>query len=309
MARSFLVPINLNQLELQNPKLQQLAADPGSPVEGQFWENTAGASGSVTGAVKVRMNAGNRQLLIAGAGQIVDADISATAAIANGKLATNPLARANHTGTQLSATISDLATTVQAYRLDQFAAPTSAVSMGSQQITNVADPTTAQSAATKNYVDGLIQGVAWKNPVRVASTGNISVSGWTTATAIDGVTLANGDRVLLKNQTAPAENGIYYVVLGALGRATDADTASEVLQATVMVEEGTTNADTIWTNTTNAPITLGTTGLTFVQIGAPATTYTASTGVTKVGVDFQIENSGVLTVAHGGTGGATVGAG
>lgn len=70
-------------------------------------------------------------------GLIADANIDAGAAIALGKLATDPLARANHTGTQLASTISDLATIVKAYRLDEFAAPTAAVSLGSQNATNV----------------------------------------------------------------------------------------------------------------------------------------------------------------------------
>ena len=86
-------------------------------------------------------------------GTIVDADISSSAAIANSKLATNPLARANHTGTQLASTISDFDTQVRTSRLDQMAAPTASVSMNTQKITNVVDPASNQDAATKNYVD------------------------------------------------------------------------------------------------------------------------------------------------------------
>lgn len=85
-------------------------------------------------------------------GSIVDADINAAAAIAIAKLATNPLARANHTGTQLAATVSDFDTQVRTSRLDQMAAPTAAVALGAQKITGLADPASAQDAATRAWV-------------------------------------------------------------------------------------------------------------------------------------------------------------
>ena len=86
-------------------------------------------------------------------GTIVDADINASAAIAMTKLATNPIPRANHTGTQLASTISDFDTQVRTNRLDQMAAPTAAVALNAQKITGLADPTLAQDSATKAYVD------------------------------------------------------------------------------------------------------------------------------------------------------------
>jgi hypothetical protein len=84
---------------------------------------------------------------------IVNADINASAAIALSKLATDPLARANHTGTQTASTISDFDTQVRTSRLDQMAAPTASVSLNSQKITNLATPTSNTDAATKAYVD------------------------------------------------------------------------------------------------------------------------------------------------------------
>jgi hypothetical protein len=86
-------------------------------------------------------------------GTIVNADINASAAIALSKLATDPLARANHTGTQLASTISNFDTQVRTSRLDQMAAPTTSVSLNTNKLTSVVDPTGAQDAATKNYVD------------------------------------------------------------------------------------------------------------------------------------------------------------
>jgi hypothetical protein len=87
---------------------------------------------------------------------IVNADINTAAAISLSKLATDPLARANHTGTQLAATVSDFDTQVRTSRLDQMAAPTAAVPLNAQKITGLADPTLAQDAATKAYTDAQI---------------------------------------------------------------------------------------------------------------------------------------------------------
>jgi len=85
-------------------------------------------------------------------GTIVNTDIAATAAIALSKLATDPLARANHTGTQTASTISDFDTQVRTNRLDQMTAPTGSVSMNSQKITSLADPTNSGDAVTLNYI-------------------------------------------------------------------------------------------------------------------------------------------------------------
>jgi len=84
---------------------------------------------------------------------IVNADINTAAAISLSKLATDPLARANHTGTQLAATVSNFDTQVRTSRLDQMAAPTAAVALNAQKITGLADPTLAQDASTKAYTD------------------------------------------------------------------------------------------------------------------------------------------------------------
>ena len=85
-------------------------------------------------------------------GTIVNSDINASAGIALSKLATDPLARANHTGTQAASTISDFDTQVRTSRLDQMAAPTASVALNAQKITGLADPTNAQDAVTLNYI-------------------------------------------------------------------------------------------------------------------------------------------------------------
>jgi hypothetical protein len=122
--------------------------------------------------------------------------------------------------------------------------------------------------AVKSYVDGKVAGLSWKQAVRAATTANGTLaSAYENGDTIDGVTLATGDRILIKNQTTASENGIYTVnASGAPTRATDADSGAELVNATVYVSEGTTNADTQWTCTTNATITVGTTSLTFAQL-------------------------------------------
>jgi hypothetical protein len=175
-------------------------------------------------------------------------------------------------------------TRVRANRLDQMAVPTASVSFNSQKITNLLDPTAAQDAATKAYVDSVAQGLDVKNSVRAASTGNLTLSGTQT---VDGVALIAADRVLVKDQSTASQNGIYAVAAGAWSRTTDADTYNELISAFVFVEEGTVNADTGWVCTINAGGTLGTTPITFAQFSG-AGQYLAGNGLTLNGNTFDV---------------------
>lgn len=130
-----------------------------------------------------------------------------------------------------------------------------------------ADPMAAMEAATKQFVENLVQGLSPKASVRVATTGNITLSG---AQTIDGVSAIAGNRILVKSQSAPAENGIYVVAGGAWARSTDANAWGELIAAFVFVEEGTVNADTAWVSTVNSGGVIGTTAVTFVQFGSIA---------------------------------------
>lgn len=129
-----------------------------------------------------------------------------------------------------------------------------------------ADPTSANHAATKAYVDALAGGGADpKDSCRAATTANVNLATGGLLT-IDGVALDEDDRVLVMNQTAPEENGIYVVQTGAWTRAVDADTSPKVTAGMYcFVNEGTVNGDKGYVLTTNDPITLGTDALTFVQ--------------------------------------------
>lgn len=155
---------------------------------------------------------------------------------------------------------------------------TGAIDMGSHLITSLLDPVSAQDAATKNYVDSLLLGLKWKNSVRVATTANGTLAtAYENGDTVDGIVLATGNRILLKNQTSAIENGIYVVnASGAPTRATDFDTWSEIISAAVLVEEGNANADTNWSCTVNSGGTVGSNDITFAQFSGSSNPYTAT---------------------------------
>lgn len=333
MAQKFLTSIDLTKNELQNAVIQNLASAPSSPVDGQIYYNTTddalyvwdvtggvwvtwlrttqkgAASGvaSLDGATLVVQDPANAVTTPA-ANKIPKADGSNK--IDNGWLKTGTgngldadkldgqegafyLDRANHTSTQLAATISNFDTQVRTNRLDQMAVPTADVSFNSKKITNLLDPTNVQDAATKNYVDNVASGVDVKGSVRAATTANITRSAPQT---IDGVAVIAGERVLVKNQTAPAENGIFVVAAGAWARATDMDTWAEVPGSFTFVEEGTVHADTAWVATADAGGTLNTTAIPWSQFAGPGSVTASNQGTgigvydTKVGNDLQFRN-------------------
>ena len=162
-------------------------------------------------------------------------------------------------------------------------------------------PSASTDIANKDYVDTVAQGLDPKASCVAATTANITLSGTQT---IDGVVLIAADRCLVKDQTAPAENGIYVVAAGAWARSADMNAWVEVPGAFTFIEQGTTQADTGWVCTSNAGGTLGTTAITFVQF-AGAGSYTASTGLTLTGTAFSL--TAPVTVALGGTNATSAG--
>lgn len=310
MARTFYVPLDMQKLEVKNLRLHVSATDLTSPVGGLVYYNTT------TGKLRVYDDVGTTWVEMGAGGGSPDAttttkgivqlagDLTGTAAspqIAAGVITDAEVAAANKDGVAGTASLRTLGTgATQAMpgntRLDQVSAPTAAVSLNSQRITSVADPTAAQDAATKAYVDALSQGLSPKDSVRVATAAaGTLASSFANGSTVDGVALATGDRILIKDQAAPAENGIYTVnASGAPTRAVDFDLGSEVRGATVWVEEGTTNADTGWVLTTNAPITIGSTGLAFTQ-NSGLGDITAGAALTKTGatLDVAVDNSSI----------------
>jgi hypothetical protein len=218
--------------------------------------------------------------------------LTATLATVNGTPGTFLKTTANAKGlvtAQTTATLADLATTAADF------------SMGGFKITSLATPTASTDAATKGYADSIKQALDIKDSVRVASTVNIAVaSALVNTSVIDGVTVATGDRVLLKNQTSGAENGIYVVVAsGAASRSTDADTSAKVTSGMyVFVSAGTASASMGYVLTTADPITLGTTALVFTQFSG-AGQIAAGTGLTKSGNTLSITDTAVAAAAYG----------
>lgn len=165
--------------------------------------------------------------------------------------------------------------------------PASDLSMAGFKLTSLGTPTADTDAANKGYVDSVAQGLDPKASVVAATTtaGTLATS-FADSQVIDGVTLATGNRILIKNQADATENGIYVVAAsGAPTRSTDMDNGTEFPGAFTFVEQGTVNADTGWTCTNNAPVTLGSTNITFTQFSG-AGTYTADNGVLLTGSNF-----------------------
>lgn len=185
---------------------------------------------------------------------------------------------------------------------------TGTVDVSGKRITSVAEPTQATDAATKSYVDAVKTGLDIKDSVRAATTTNLSANYSNGASgvgatltgnaalapfAVDGVTLAQGDRVLIKDQTASYQNGIYtvtdtgsYMSYWVLTRAVDTDSNTPVVEVGpgmfTFVEEGNIAADSGFVCTTNGAITIGSTAITWAQFSG-AGQVVAGAGLTKTG--------------------------
>jgi hypothetical protein len=238
--------IDMLKLEIQNLRFQQLAADISGPVEGlTYWNTTDHRERHYTGSaweVVPHIGSGTPAALAMGG-----------AAAAGSSLYAARLDHAHAMPAQASA-----------------ATPSVVVVRDGNGRAQFADPAAAADAATKGYVDGLINGTDWKASVRAATAAaGTLASSFANGSVIDGITLATGDRILLKDQAAPAENGIYTVnASGAPTRALDMDAWAEIPGAAVSVELGTANADKTFVCTSDQGGTLGTTAITWVNISS-----------------------------------------
>lgn len=176
------------------------------------------------------------------------------------------------------------------------------IDLGNQRILAVGSPSSGTDAANKQYVDDNLAGLRWKAPVRAASTTNGTLaSAYENGDTLDGVTLATGDRILLKDQTDAKENGIYIVAAtGAPARSSDADSTAELNAATVFILSGTVNKDTAYTQTTDNP-TIATDNIVFVQFGGGTAYSSDGQGLELTGTTFALELDGT-TLAKSGSG-------
>lgn len=203
--------------------------------------------------------------------------------------------RANHTGTQIAATISDFDTQVRTSRITQLAQPTAGgsdpLSLNGSEIVNVKAAAADTSAAQWGQVKDLLSGLR-KTDVRLVQTAiGATLNG---LAAIDGVTPVAGDRILVVGNGSA--NGIYVAAAGAWARALDADQTSEfATNWLVSVREGTANGDTLYQHTTDGVVTVGTTTLTFNKLGpistAAATGFAANSPTTGAGGTWTVNHA------------------
>ena len=155
-------------------------------------------------------------------------------------------------------------------------------------------PSSPNDIANKQYVDYYAAGLSWKQPVATATSASITRSGLQT---INGVTLVAGDRVLVKDQSTASENGIYVASATAWTYAIGADDWAEYVGAIVFVASGSLNG-TAWYCTAQPGGTLGVTAMNWSNFSV-ASSYTAGTGLTLIGTQFSITNTGVSAATYG----------
>lgn len=169
-----------------------------------------------------------------------------------------------------------------------------------------ADPTNPMHAVTKQYADAIMSGVTSRTEVLAATTGNTSLAGTQT---IDGVAVGVGAKVLVKDQTAPAENGIYIVASGAWVRSIDYCTISSLSSAFVFVQQGALNADKGWVCTVDDTAVLGTSPIVWTQFSGPGSvSMVAGSGVdvSQSGNQFTITHKDTSNQVSSSNTGATV---
>jgi hypothetical protein len=297
----FVTNLNLNQNELQNGKFQVVASDPSTGnFEGRLIYN------STEKTIKYYDGTAWKKAIVS-----VAAGGSASAALtineSNGSITITPnLATSSNAGVM---------STSDKSKLDDATADATGSKLVIRDASGnfkAATPTDSAHVATKGYVDSARSGLDVKQSVRAATTAPVLLaSGLENGDTVDGVVLATGNRVLVKDQSSGSENGIYVVqASGAAVRAEDFDSSAEVTAgAFTFVEEGTINGDTGFVLTTNDTITLGTTALTFTQFSGTGQ-ITAGDGLSKDGATLNVNvdnlsieiSSDALRIASGAAG-------
>lgn len=280
--------LDLQKNEIRNGVIQVLATAPASPVTGQIYYNSDINDGPIglmvyNGSVWESVGSidglqGTAPIQVSVSGGVATVSIDAADSDSAGSMSSA------HYNLVNGATDNNTASTLVKRDADgDFAAR----DIDARMVILSGTTTNATDAATKAYVDSVAQGLDVKQSVHVATTANLaSLSGLLT---IDGHTLQVGERVLVKNQTTGADNGIYVAASGAWSRADDFDgTPAVTTGAFAFVEYGTTNGSTGWVLTTQGAITIGTTALSFTQFSGGGT-FTAGDALSLTGTEFDVK--------------------
>lgn len=288
MAQKFLTNIDLNQNQLINAKFEALATNPTTGnFEGRMYFNTA------TFTLMVYANAGWKKSvhsIVSGGGAGIAEALTVSESNGTVTLTLN-VADTDSAGLMPAAMWQMLTDATDENTFSKL------VKRDAAGNAKVSDPTQAAHIATKGYVDAARQGLDVKQSVRVATTAAVVfATGLENADTLDGVTLATGDRILVKDQggsgVAHVDNGIYVVqVSGAPVRASDsngtADTGELKAGTFVFVEEGTVNSDKGFVLSTNGTITVGSTAIAWTQFSG-AGSFTAGDGISQSGNTINV---------------------
>jgi hypothetical protein len=286
MSQKFLTNIDLNQNQLINATFEVLGSDPSSGnFEGRLIYN------STEDTIKVYSGSAWRKMLhsVVSGGDYTDA---ITITESNGQVTlTLNLADTDSAGL-LSSTFWNMLNDATAD-----ATASKLVKRDANGNAKVATPTDAAHIATKGYVDAARQGLDVKQSVRAATTAAVNLStDLEDGDSLDGVTLATGDRILVKDQGGPGvahvDNGIYVVqASGAPVRASDsngtADTGELSPGTFTFVEEGTVNSDKGFVISTNGTITVGSTAIAWTQFSG-AGSFVAGDGLSQSGNTINV---------------------
>ena len=161
-------------------------------------------------------------------------------------------------------------------------------------ITGLGSPSNGSDATTKTYVDNLVTGLKTRTIVRVATTGNVTISSaLQSGQTIDGISLSNGDKVLVKSQSNQTQNGVY-IVAGSPARDPEFDTVDELAGQMIIVKEGSINADSFFLCTTDSG-SIGSANITFTQVTPSSGGTVTQVGIAQTGSEFTISGSPITT--------------
>ena len=163
-------------------------------------------------------------------------------------------------------------------------------------------PSGNTDVANKSYVDQAIAGLRNRTVAECASTANVNISnGLEAGDTIDGVTLVEGDRCLLKDQSTATENGLYLAVAngaGAASRDPEHDSIAELSGGMITVNQGSANDNKIFLCTTDSSGSIGSTNIVYTQITPSNTGTVESVGITQSGSEFTIGNTPITSTGN-----------